>query len=319
MHSGPYFAGHQHPDQNSFVIHAYGEKLAIDGGYYDWYGSPHFKAYSMTTLAHNTLLVDGTGQAACKRGADGRISHYFDSPGYGYCVGDASSSEIYGGKVSRFDRRLLFIKPGFAVIHDLVASASGAARYDWMLHAVVPIETDESSHAFCIPCSAAALRGRFLAPTAVNLKVTSGFPVEPVDGYKYAARTAGQVRCGVASLCHADAALPKKRNFWPSCRSSDWGEQADPRHGSKKWKRRVPTAFVSRLAIARIWSCPAMPVRPGRFIVIAWKPTDRSLPWNSARMGESSVRWQWAHEVSGTTVRYSWRRRHRKTGRRRIR
>ncbi|NQT17766.1 MAG: DUF4962 domain-containing protein, partial [Planctomycetes bacterium] len=38
MHSGRYFAGHQHPDQNSFVVNAYGEKLAIDGGYYDWYG-----------------------------------------------------------------------------------------------------------------------------------------------------------------------------------------------------------------------------------------------------------------------------------------
>ena len=69
------------------MIHAYGEKLAIDGGYYDWYGSAHFKAYSMTTLAHNTLLVDGQGQAACKQGADGRILHYFDSPGYGYTGG----------------------------------------------------------------------------------------------------------------------------------------------------------------------------------------------------------------------------------------
>jgi hypothetical protein len=183
LHSGRYFAGHQHPDQNSFVIHAYGEKLAIDGGYYDWYGSPHFKAYSMTTLAHNTLLVDGTGQAVCKGGADGRITTFFDSPGYGYSVGDASNPEIYDGKLSRFDRRVLFIKPGFVVVHDLVASTAETPRYDWMLHAVTPIVTDNADDSFRVTCPNAALRGRFLAPSNVNLNVTSGFPVEPVDGY----------------------------------------------------------------------------------------------------------------------------------------
>ncbi len=183
FHSGRYFAGHQHPDQNSFVIHAYGEKLAIDGGYYDWYGSPHFKAYSMTTLAHNTLLVDGTGQAACKPGADGRITAYFDSPSYGYTVGDAADPEVYEGRLFRFDRRVLFIKPGFVVVHDLVASAGKAARYDWMLHAVAPIQTEDSGNSFRLACAKAALRGRILAPQGAKLDVTTGFPVEPVDGY----------------------------------------------------------------------------------------------------------------------------------------
>ncbi|MDD4267701.1 MAG: DUF4962 domain-containing protein [Pirellulaceae bacterium] len=182
LHSGRYFAGHQHPDQNSFVIHAYGEKLAIDGGYYDWWGSPHFDAYSMTTLAHNTLLVDGRGQAVRKPGADGRIARYFDSPGYGYAIGDASAPEVYDGRLSRFDRRILFIKPGFVLVHDLVASAE-ASRYDWMLHAVAPIETADADNSFRIASPGAALRGRILAPAGARLNVATGFPVEPVDGY----------------------------------------------------------------------------------------------------------------------------------------
>ena len=183
MHSGRYFVGHQQPDQNSFVIHAYGEKLAIDGGYYDWWGSPHFDAYSMTTLAHNTLLVDGAGQAVRKAEADGRIAIYFDAPGYGYAVGDASAPVVYGGRLDRFDRRILFIKPGFVVVHDLVASAGKPARFDWMLHAIAPIETDATSAAFTVPSKEASLRGRFLSPDGVDLAVTKGFPVEPVDGY----------------------------------------------------------------------------------------------------------------------------------------
>ena len=183
MHSGRYFAGHQHPDQNSFVINAYGEKLAIDGGYYDWYGSPHFKAYSMTTLAHNTLLVDGQGQAVCKTGADGRVAEYSDSSGYGYTVGDASNPVVYGGLLKRFERRILFIKPGFVVIHDLVASSKDTAKLDWMLHAVKPITTDPSTRRFSLQCEKAALRGRFLSPIALDLSVQTGFPVEPVNRY----------------------------------------------------------------------------------------------------------------------------------------
>jgi hypothetical protein len=183
MHSGRYWAGHQHADQNHFVIHAYGEKLAIDGGYYDWYGSPHFNAYSMQTLAHNTLLVDGRGQADRKQGADGCVAAYFDASGYGYTEGDASKPEIYRGLLKQFDRRILFIKPDFVVIHDLVASAGAAARYDWLLHAIVPIELDRSARSFRIPCPQASLRGQFFLPARLALEVKTGFPAEPVNRY----------------------------------------------------------------------------------------------------------------------------------------
>ncbi len=182
MHSGPYFAGHQHPDQNHFVIHAYGEKLAIDGGYYDWYGSPHFKAYSMQTLAHNTLLVDGKGQAVCEKGADGRIAAYFDSPGYGYVVGDASDPDVYGKRLNGFDRRILFIKPHFVIVHDLVAS-DAAARYDWMLHAISPIDVNSETKSFSIQCEKSALHGQFFSPASLALDVKTGFPAEPVNRY----------------------------------------------------------------------------------------------------------------------------------------
>lgn len=183
MRSGPFYAGHQHDDQNGFVIHAYGEKLAIDSGYYDWYGSPHFKGYSTLTRAHNDILVNGKGQAHMQKGADGRIAAYFDSPAYGYTVGDASNPAVYPGQIKRFDRRALFIKPGFVVIHDVLQSSDTAARYDWLFHAVAPIETDAASQSFVLTSGKAALRGRFLSPAKLAMTVTKGYPVEPVDGY----------------------------------------------------------------------------------------------------------------------------------------
>lgn len=182
MHSGPYQAGHQHPDQNSFVIHAYGEKLAIDGGYYDWYGSPHFKEYSMNTMSHNTILVNGRGQAACTEGADGRITSWFDSAAYGHVVGDASDPDIYRGAIREFERGILFIKPGFVAIRDRIGTSGKSASCDWLLHAIAPVELGGHG-SFVIDRPQAALRGTFLLPDKVRIDVTTGFPVEPVNRY----------------------------------------------------------------------------------------------------------------------------------------
>lgn len=182
MHSGTYWAGHQHADQNAFVIHAYGEKLAIDSGYYDWYGSPHFKEYSAQTLAHNTVLVDGAGQAAFTEGADGRMAAWFDGPAHTWMVGDASDPEVYRGKLTRFDRRMLFIKPGLVIVDDLLA-APQPARFSWLLHTVAPIDLDERAQTLAVTSGAASMTGRFLRPAGLSFTITDRYPVHPYDGY----------------------------------------------------------------------------------------------------------------------------------------
>jgi hypothetical protein len=183
LRSGPFWAGHQHEDQNSFVIHAYGEKLAIDSGYYDWYGSPHFTQYSVLTRAHNAIVVDGKDQDSRKPGRDGQITAWFDSPGYGYTVGRVRNDLMYEGRLKGWDRQALFIKPGFVIVHDVLSAATEPAQYDWLLHTVAPIDADAASQSFRFTSGAAGLNGRFLAPQGVNLAVKAGYPVEPVDGY----------------------------------------------------------------------------------------------------------------------------------------
>ncbi len=182
MHSGPYYAGHQHADQNAFVIHAYGEKLAIDSGYYDWYGSPHFKQYSAQTIAHNTVLVDGEGQAAFTKGADGRMAAWFDGTGHTWMVGDASDPDVYGGRLTRFDRRILFVKPGLVVVHDLLAAPEPAA-FQWLLHTVAPPDLDERSQQLDLTVGEAAMRASFLRPRGLSFTIEDRYPVHPYDGY----------------------------------------------------------------------------------------------------------------------------------------
>ncbi|PTQ57361.1 MAG: hypothetical protein BSOLF_1677 [Candidatus Carbobacillus altaicus] len=103
--SGPYhgvLAGHEHADQNSFILHADGEPMIIDSGRYDYYGSPHYYGWYIRTEAHNTLMVDGEGQLCQRPGADGKLMHVRPADGAVYFAGDATKA--YGGLVDRFVR-----------------------------------------------------------------------------------------------------------------------------------------------------------------------------------------------------------------------
>ena len=179
FHSGKYFAGHQHADQNSFSINAYGDKLIVDGGYYDWWGSPHHRAYSSTTLAHNTLLVDGCGQAERTPGADGVTTAFADSPSFGYVAGDAGNPKIYGGKLSRFEREIFFVKPDAVVTLDRVDPAREGAVCQYLLHAHGDRPTAGADGSFVIRRQFARLDGRMLTPA--RLSVTPAFETPPND------------------------------------------------------------------------------------------------------------------------------------------
>ncbi|MBO5690015.1 MAG: DUF4962 domain-containing protein, partial [Lentisphaeria bacterium] len=180
FHSGKYFAGHQHADQNSFVINAYGDKLAIDGGYYDWWGSRHFAAYSAKTAAHNTILVDGKGQDWTKDGSDGITRLYFDSQNFGFVSGDAA--KVYQDRVKQFDRDLLFVKPGWVFVYDRLEAAA-PARFSWLLHSHSEenITVKEKNFAFTRPL--AGLTGSLLLPRNAAVKSEKAYTVMPVKGY----------------------------------------------------------------------------------------------------------------------------------------
>ncbi len=178
FHSGRYYAGHQHPDQNSFVINAYGEKLAIDGGYCDWYNSPHFKAYSARTVAHNTILVDGKGQAFHRFGADGRTTAFLDSPDFGYVAGDAADPDIYGGALKRFDRQLLFLKPGVVIVADRL-EAERPSVFSWLFHAQGEPPIAVAGNTFSVARPRARLDGVMLLPEPVVLTTAPAYRTPP--------------------------------------------------------------------------------------------------------------------------------------------
>jgi len=133
--SSPYGSyNHSHADQNSFVIHAKGRALAIDSGYYDYYGSPHWKDWYKQTRAHNAITFDGgQGQMHDTMQAKGRITRFEHHADYDIATGDAT--EAYGGALTRAVRSIVYLRPGTILVYDSLASDT-PRTWEWNLHAL---------------------------------------------------------------------------------------------------------------------------------------------------------------------------------------
>jgi len=137
--AGPTF-NHNHADQGQFLLRAFGENLAVEAGYSDYYKDPYYRTYFSQAEGHNTLLVDG--DAASQDIADTpqfkalaqypRITHAITSDAY-----DAVESElapVYRDRLKTYTRRVLFLKPHYVVIYDDAVSRETPRTFDWLLH-----------------------------------------------------------------------------------------------------------------------------------------------------------------------------------------
>lgn len=131
---------HSHADQNSFALLKSGRALAIPSGYYGpAYGMPHHADWTRQTKANNCVLVDGQGQVARDESAAGRIQGFHHGSALTYVCGDAAPA--YGGRLTRFLRHVLFLRPGLFVVLDELA-APAPVTFQWLLHALEKMEVD---------------------------------------------------------------------------------------------------------------------------------------------------------------------------------
>jgi hypothetical protein len=125
--------GHDHPDQNSFTLFAFGTHLATDTGY----------QVPKWTSDHNTFIIDGHGQVG--EGykwfqyrhpefyeSDGEITEFSTTPGFDFVKGAGARPYPDFLRIERFDRNVLFVKPDFVVMIDSLASPD-IHRYEYLL------------------------------------------------------------------------------------------------------------------------------------------------------------------------------------------
>ena len=154
-------AAHEHRDNNSFTIFK-NTPLLLDAGYYDYFGSSHYRNYYERTIAHNTICVfDSTetyttlGQSVSNDGGQiesfhlknydeiflpenqrGQWIQYASSNNYVYNIADAQLS-YDSTKLDFFRRRLLHIKPNKVIVLDHVHLRNNATNQrdiKWIAH-----------------------------------------------------------------------------------------------------------------------------------------------------------------------------------------
>jgi len=137
-------AAHEHRDNNNFTVFK-NSPLIIDAGYYDSYGSEHYRNYYQRTIAHNSICVfDSTetftyyGQEVSNDGGQiesfslmnydeifltenqrGEWVQYANGEDYQLSIADAQLS-YDESKLDFFRRRMLYIKPNRIIILDHV-------------------------------------------------------------------------------------------------------------------------------------------------------------------------------------------------------
>ncbi|MFQ6132385.1 MAG: heparinase II/III family protein [Armatimonadota bacterium] len=158
-----YLGGHQHCDNNSFVIHKR-SLLAMDTGVYD--ATAHRANYYARTIAHNCVTVtdpaeqfDG-GVWGYNRPGEGandggqlygggpdfvgdvvpgdehhraQITAYKATDHYTFVVGDATRS-YSASKLKEFTRAFLYLRPDCFVVFDRVEATRPGFSKKWLLH-----------------------------------------------------------------------------------------------------------------------------------------------------------------------------------------
>ncbi|HTK38329.1 MAG TPA: heparinase II/III family protein [Pyrinomonadaceae bacterium] len=137
--SGPNY-NHGHADEGSFQISAFGEALATEAGWSDYYKDPYYATYFTQAAGHNTVLVDGNDESQTfpdtpefaaldryPRITDSLTSEFHDEAG-------SELSSVYDGKLSRYTRRVVFVKPNYFVVFDDIKSNGTPAQLDFLLH-----------------------------------------------------------------------------------------------------------------------------------------------------------------------------------------
>jgi len=177
--SNPFGAiSHNHASQNAFVIEAFGEPLAISSGARQTHGTPHHQDWIWHTKAHNSILVDEEGQVARSRSSRGKIIAHQENGNYVYTAGDATAA--YDGRLDRFHRHVLYVRPEYFVIVDDLERSDGSSTYQWLFHAVNEMEVDDENQVIVSSSGDARLALRFLHPGELEIEQKTGFdpPVE---------------------------------------------------------------------------------------------------------------------------------------------
>jgi len=159
---------HSHGDQNAFVLHAYGEPLAIHSGHYIGFWSDMHVNWRRQTKSKNAILINGTGQFADLKksskaeelngsgkslfqalmDANGFIEDVREKDGSVYIRGNATEAyKPVVDSLEKYVRHVFFIGQKYFVLVDEVELSSEGAL-DFLMHTMRKVEIADNTFSY---------------------------------------------------------------------------------------------------------------------------------------------------------------------------
>ncbi len=134
---------HGYEANNSFLLSAYGQRLLINTGRRDIYGSEHHVKWMWSTRSVNNITVDGVGQQPHSAAAQGQIVAFHTGQTLDAVVGEAAAAYLGektkenpdGRLLDRYTRSIVLVKPELVVVYDRLR-ARQKSTFEYWLHAV---------------------------------------------------------------------------------------------------------------------------------------------------------------------------------------
>ncbi len=168
---------HGYDSQNAFLLSVAGDPVFVYTGWRDLYGSPHHRDWMWETKSQNCILVNGLGQKKHSNLPLGEITQFATSGQFDYVVGEAAPA--YEGRLTRFTRAALFIKPEAIVVFDAL-EAPEPGTFQWLLHARTEMQVEgQTIRARGLKDGAAIVQ--LLTPEGLTVTQTSRFDPPPQE------------------------------------------------------------------------------------------------------------------------------------------
>lgn len=195
---------HTLADQNSFNLLYGGKEVYYHSGYYTSFSDAHTLTSYRHTRAHNTILVNGIGQAFTTE-AYGMMLRAAGGSHIAYALGDAS--EAYCGisddpmwvknfenagiaqtpengfgttPLTKYRRQVLMLYPDIVLVYDEL-EASEPVRWEWLLHS--PVQFGIEGQMFTTHLDNGVAVARMFSDSSFEVSQTDQFAVSPGEGY----------------------------------------------------------------------------------------------------------------------------------------
>jgi len=128
--------GHAHADALSFDLAANGSTVLVDPGTFTYTGSPELRDWFRSSMAHNTLTIDGesssvsAGPFSWSSIANCRTSKWLTHKRFDYVQGSHDGYQRLPDEVEH-SRGIIFIKGDYWIIRDQVKSRADHAADLW--------------------------------------------------------------------------------------------------------------------------------------------------------------------------------------------